>query len=194
MTKPDRQRIVLVIDHEASTFKALSRIGENSGFNTLSFSDSSEFIAWLQNNTTEASRRDKTFCVVFDSQFVGLFRQHLPTWFHGTPRICISRSNKIALTLNSIRLGLFDFMAKPFNLEGMRTTLERAFTDADLQSNKPTSLESIIERIEQLTRRELEICEKLSKGLSGKQIASELAISIKTYYVHRTNLLQKTGA
>ncbi|MEI7612166.1 MAG: diguanylate cyclase [Betaproteobacteria bacterium] len=96
--------------------------------------------------------------------------------------------------MNSIRLGLFDFMAKPFPLEAMKTTLERAFTDADLQSNKPTSLESIIERIEQLTKRELEICEKLSKGLSGKQIASELAISIKTYYVHRTNLLQKTGA
>lgn len=45
-----------------------------------------------------------------------------------------------------------------------------------------------------LTKRELEILQYISQGLTSKEIAKELNISIKTASNHRTNILSKTGA
>lgn len=45
-----------------------------------------------------------------------------------------------------------------------------------------------------LTKRELEILQYISQGLTSKEIAKELNISIKTAINHRTNILSKTGA
>ncbi|MFU2078121.1 response regulator [Avibacterium endocarditidis] len=43
----------------------------------------------------------------------------------------------------------------------------------------------------QLTKREQEVCELLSKGLTVKEIAAELSLSIKTVHVHRSNAMSK---
>ncbi|MFZ7216956.1 response regulator [Avibacterium avium] len=43
----------------------------------------------------------------------------------------------------------------------------------------------------QLTKREQEVCELLSKGLTVKKIAAELSLSIKTVHVHRANAMSK---
>ncbi len=188
------QRIVLTIDHEPSTFKAISRLGSNAGFQTYSFTVDTDFLAWIESNSEIAHRKNKAFCIVFDSRFVNIFNRPLPAWVCSTPRICTSRSNKIAAMVNPIQLGLFDFMLKPFHLDDMNNAIEKAFSGFELQSENADPLEPIIERIGQLTRRELEICEKLFEDQSGKEISHELGISVKTYYVHRTNLLQKTGA
>ncbi len=45
-----------------------------------------------------------------------------------------------------------------------------------------------------LTKREIEVLNQLSIGLSSKQIASELNIAIKTVDNHRQNMLQKTNS
>ncbi|MFZ7187728.1 response regulator [Avibacterium avium] len=43
----------------------------------------------------------------------------------------------------------------------------------------------------QLTKREQEVCELLAKGLTVKEIAAELSLSIKTVHVHRSNAMSK---
>ncbi|MFU2058125.1 response regulator [Avibacterium volantium] len=45
--------------------------------------------------------------------------------------------------------------------------------------------------LSQLTKREQEVCELLSKGLTVKEIAAELSLSIKTVHVHRANAMSK---
>lgn len=44
-----------------------------------------------------------------------------------------------------------------------------------------------------LTKRELEVLQKISLGLINKEIAEELCISVKTVINHRTNIMSKTG-
>jgi ABC-type phosphate/phosphonate transport system substrate-binding protein/DNA-binding CsgD family transcriptional regulator len=48
-------------------------------------------------------------------------------------------------------------------------------------------------RFNDLTRRELQVLELMSAGLSNKEMARKLGISIKTVELHRSNLLRKTG-
>lgn len=190
----EKERIVLVIDHEPSTFRAIARMSGDTVDQVEAVTSHIEFNIWLDNHGSANERENKSYCVVFDSRFVDIFQQKLPSWFYSYPRICVSRSSRISHALDSMRLGLSDFLEKPFHLDKMKAAIECAFTDYDLIANHSSSLETVFERLDLLTRRELEICEELSRGLSGKQISSKLGISIKTYYVHRTNLLQKTGA
>lgn len=46
---------------------------------------------------------------------------------------------------------------------------------------------------EQLTDREIDVLKELVKGLSNKEIADELNISIHTVISHRKNIMDKTG-
>lgn len=50
------------------------------------------------------------------------------------------------------------------------------------------------DRAEDLTARELEVLECLAAGMSNKQVARSLDISIRTVAVHVSNLLRKTGS
>lgn len=50
------------------------------------------------------------------------------------------------------------------------------------------------ERHEDLTARELEVLDCLAAGMSNKQVARSLDISIRTVAVHVSNLLRKTGS
>ena len=45
--------------------------------------------------------------------------------------------------------------------------------------------------IEQLTKREREICELLILGLDAKEIGEKLNLSFKTVHVHRANAMSK---
>ncbi|OOF56968.1 transcriptional regulator UhpA [Rodentibacter myodis] len=45
--------------------------------------------------------------------------------------------------------------------------------------------------LEQLTKRELQICELLSQGLEAKEIAEKLGLSFKTIHAHRANIMSK---
>lgn len=55
----------------------------------------------------------------------------------------------------------------------------------------PSSESTAVEKILQLTKRELEIIDLLCKGHSNKQIASMLFISISTVDNHRTSIMRK---
>src|SRR5690606_21255073 len=50
-----------------------------------------------------------------------------------------------------------------------------------------------IERTQFLSKRELEILKFISKGLSSKQIAGRMSLSINTVNNHRKNMLAKIG-
>jgi two-component system invasion response regulator UvrY len=54
-------------------------------------------------------------------------------------------------------------------------------------------LQSAAAKINQLTKREMEIVEMLKEGLSSKEIAERLFISNRTVEVHRYNIFRKLG-
>jgi DNA-binding NarL/FixJ family response regulator len=55
------------------------------------------------------------------------------------------------------------------------------------------SSDNLASEQEQLTEREIEVLKLLVAGLSNKEIADELFISVHTVVSHRKNLTQKTG-
>lgn len=189
-----RHRFVLVVDEDPSSFKAIARMAKERHFTVLPFSHRAELVAWARQAQPHSPACASAYCIVFDARFVEVFeveavRQRLGA----SPRICISRSVRLSAALNSIKLGLFDFIEKPFRLARMADTIDRAFAHHEALSMAAAGPESFLERYGRLTKREGQICTLLADGGSAKVIAFHLGIAVKTFYVHRTNLMKKMG-
>jgi len=64
-------------------------------------------------------------------------------------------------------------------------------TVVDPAVNKPPSLKG--ERTHALTPRELEVLQLICSGLSNKEIAEKLSLSVNTVAVHRANIMNALG-
>lgn len=189
-----RQRTVLVVDDDPSTFKAIARMARERHFTVLPFPRRADLLAWARQAHSYPPAVAPIYCVVFDARFVDAFepepvRQRLGT----QPRICISRSTRLSAALNSIKLGLFDFIEKPFRLAQMADTIDRAFDHHEALIDPSTGPDAFLDRFGRLTKREAEICILLARGGTAKAISYQLGIAVKTFYVHRTNLMKKMG-
>lgn len=77
-------------------------------------------------------------------------------------------------------------------------TLERAVEDAEGNANKLGSFRlrqaRARSRIQGLTRREHQVLDGITAGLSNREIGERLVISPRTVEIHRSNMLSKVGA
>lgn len=75
-------------------------------------------------------------------------------------------------------------------VDDLIVAIEQAAGDEFHQGVGVLSREEIVER---LTRRELNVFDSLGKGLSNKEIATELGISVQTVETHRKSISRKLG-
>jgi DNA-binding NarL/FixJ family response regulator len=101
---------------------------------------------------------------------------------------------------NMLENGIQGFLLKNIDEDGLKHALDA------LMSGKQYFSEELLpyftnkymgksdESESQLTKREKEILQKISEGLSNKEIADTLCISIRTVTNHRANINMKTGS
>jgi DNA-binding NarL/FixJ family response regulator len=73
--------------------------------------------------------------------------------------------------------------------------LDPAVTRAVIEefSRRPRRADSLAQKLDELTARELEVLELLARGLSNAEIAAELVVSHGTVKTHVASVLQKLG-
>jgi FixJ family two-component response regulator len=93
-----------------------------------------------------------------------------------------------------MKKGAMDFIQKPFKEEQLAELVERmleqakeSFAEYQLSINRDALLSK-------LTLRESQVLERIVAGRLNKQIADDLAISIKTVEAHRANIMEKLSA
>ena len=146
-----RNRLILVIDDDPSSYRGILRLSESLQSDVCHFTCQTELLEWLQSNNYWLSNNSCICLIVLDCKFIDIFNDKFIEEFFRFPRIAISRSSSIATSLRLISAGNFEFIEMPFVLETMRTVLEQAFC---FQSDI-LSIESLFKR---LTKREYEIC------------------------------------
>jgi two-component system response regulator FixJ len=103
------------------------------------------------------------------------------------PAIMITAHGDIEVAVKAIKLGARDFIQKPFRDHVLMGAIDRIAEELAVQKeegSKPRNL---------LTGREREVAERLAKGLSNKQIAYDLGISVRTVEMHRLRAMQRLG-
>lgn len=107
------------------------------------------------------------------------------------PLIVISGDCQAQEIINSFKLGATDFLLKPFSIEELLASIQKALKlcsthQANLSQNK-----SALERFSTLSAREREVCELLVRGLKTHEIAKELGISEATLKIHKSRVYKK---
>lgn len=109
------------------------------------------------------------------------------------PIIFITGHGDIPLAVEAMRLGALDFIRKPFREQNL---LDRINEALDIEAGKRrTQLDrqQVSERLDRLSKRELEVLGLVAEGKMNKVVAQNLGISERTVEVHRSHIMHKLG-
>lgn len=188
-THPPKIRVMLVDDH------VLMRMGLSFALNNQ---PDMQVVAEAEDGAeaVDTYRKHKPDVIVLDLRMpkrngietIGLLRQEF-----GAVRVLVlsnySTGDEIAAALQAGALG---FVVKDTPLAGLIEAIRQVH--AGEQFLPPEIARRLAGRISsQLSARELEVLLLISKGLSNKEIGSELGVAEATVKVHITNILAKLG-
>lgn len=109
------------------------------------------------------------------------------------PVIIMTGHGEISLAVQTMRMGAIDFLEKPFEDELLQTCLSRAARLLEKDMEPSSRKREARGRVDALTDREREVLDGLLGGLSNRQIAERLEISLRTAEMHRGNMMQRLG-
>jgi two-component system response regulator FixJ len=110
------------------------------------------------------------------------------------PVVVMTGHADVPLAIEAMRLGVSDFIEKPFDDEQLISSLEAALRTGAARRQREDEREAIGERLASLSGREGEVLEGLVEGKPNKIIAFDLGISPRTVEVYRAHVMTKMGA
>jgi two-component system response regulator DctR len=177
---------VYIVDDDYAVRNALKLLFRTAQLDVEAFSSADAFL-----EDADLTRR---CCVLLDIRMPGmtgtalhaeLLRRNLRV-----PVIFITGHGDIPMAVDAMRKGAFDFIEKPFDdeqlLSQVLAALER-FGTGELEKAEPST------SLELLSSRQREVLQRVLDGKPSRQIAEELAISVKTVEFHRARIMQKLG-
>ncbi len=125
---------------------------------------------------------------------VGQFMERLAAEGIWLPVVAFADEIDPDCIVEAMKSGALDYLALPLD----RTRLERTLTtigpEAAAFGAARQKMLDARDRISNLSNREREVLDWLSRGMSNKAIARELDISPRTVEIHRANMMTKLGA
>ena len=182
--------MIFIVDDDPSVRKSLTRVMTSAGYAVVAFASARDFL-------TRAPFVGPC-CLVLDVRMPGLtgldLQEALAGKGHRMPIVFITGHGDISMSVKAMKGGAADFLTKPFDVENLLDAVERALTkDIEVLGDEGQTAE-VLERVERLTAREMEVFALVVTGMLNKQIAGELGIGEKTVKVHRARVMEKMKA
>lgn len=107
------------------------------------------------------------------------------------PAIIISGQGQVTSAVESLKRGAIDFIEKPFTLEKLLGPLRVAFEQLDRNRAAQHDAADHRDRLAMLSEREVEILALLVDGLTNREVAERLELSVRTVEAHRARIMLK---
>jgi RNA polymerase sigma factor (sigma-70 family) len=182
---------IALIDDDEAVLDSLALYLARHGVEVSRFPRTEDFLAALD----RVARLD---CVVSDVRLPGMSGLDLVGRLverrFAAPIILITGHGDIDMAVSAIKIGAFDFIEKPFDEARLLASIRNAVEKSLQNASDAAELERIQSRFHSLTVRQREVMELAVSGLSNKEIAARLDISIKTVENHRAWVMERIGA
>ena len=110
------------------------------------------------------------------------------------PIIMLTGHADVALAVAAMKLGVADFLEKPFDDAKMLAAVRAALARGDTVAGQHAERAEIEARLSALTGRERDVFEAVVAGDSNKAAAAKLGISPRTVEIYRANVMTKMRA
>jgi FixJ family two-component response regulator len=178
---------VFVIDDDKAVRLAIKNVLESVGLRAEAFASPREFL--------KSEGADAPGCLVLDVRLPGAsgleFQNELAAAKVEIPIIFITGHGDIPMSVQAMKAGAVDFLAKPFRDQDLLDAVHRGMERDRLRRQLQTEVMEARKRFNTLTPREREVMELVNAGLLNKQIASQLGTSETTAKIHRGQVMRK---
>ena len=177
---------VYIVDDDNAVRNALKLLFRTAQLDVEAFSSADAFL--------EDADLTQRCCVLLDIRMPGMtgtaLQEELLRRSSRVPVIFITGHGDIPMAVDAMKKGAFDFIEKPFDDEQLLSQVRSALESFD--AGEPEKVESGAP-LELLSSRQREVLRRVLDGKPSRQIAEELAISVKTVEFHRARIMQKLG-
>jgi FixJ family two-component response regulator len=182
--------LVYVVDDDASICSSLSSLLRSEGFQVRTFTSPDGFL--------NSEMPDVPSCLILDVRLQGAsgltLQQETIRERIRLPIIFLTAHGDIAMSVQAMKAGAFDFLTKPFRDQDLLDTVAAALKkDGELRSQERV-FANIRSCYETLTPREKEAVCFVTEGLMNKQIADRMGLSEVTVKIHRSQAMRKMGS
>jgi len=174
---------VHIVDDDAPLRDSLQWLLESAGCGVATYASAEEFLEKYDSRMGG--------CLLLDIRMHGMsgleLQDELKRRGHRIPIVFMTGHGDVPIAVTAVKKGAVEFLEKPFNDQALLMAIDSAVeVEADARRSAA--------RFTGLTRREREVMDRIVAGRRNQDIATELAISIKTVEVHRAAVMSKMGA
>ena len=141
---------------------------------------------------------DTPGCIVSDVRLPGRsgldLQRRLNEKGRMAPLILITGHGDIAMAVNAIKDGAFDFIEKPYDADQLIASIDKALAVDEKVRLREGQKAEIVARIAELSPRQRQVMHLVAEGLSNKQIAARLGISPRTVENYRAWVMERLAA
>jgi FixJ family two-component response regulator len=178
--------LVFTIDQDVKRRASLSYYLNNHGTFAEPFENIDEFM--------QCWPRTGVVLIHDDENAVAALLHEIASRHTWLPVIAFSEEPEPECVVEAVLGGAVGYANWPGNGDALIETLRNARTRSGAAIASGTRRTMALSRIEKLTKREREILAGMADGLSNREIGNNLSISSRTVELHRSHLLNKTGA
>lgn len=187
MTDPARH--VYLVDDDEAVRRALSLLLETVGLRVTAFAEPMAFIARLPALMPG--------CIVLDIRMPVLsglkLQERLAESGCDWPVVVISGHGDIEACRRAFKNGAIDFLGKPVDEQDLIDAIQKGHAQLERAQADSAERAEAASLLAQLTPREREVLDLVSRGFATRQIADSLGLSPRTVESHRANIAAKLG-
>ncbi len=184
------QKTVAIVDDDALVRDGLVELLDSVGYGTQVFTGAQEFLDQFDSSLIG--------CILLDVRMPGMsgldLQNKLRSMNIAVPIIIMTGHGDVAMAVQAMKDGAFEFIQKPFRDQELIDTISKALEKNAIDREKLDQKLKVKNQIALLTKREREVVDYVLEGLSNKQIARALGVSDRTVELHRSHAMQKLDA
>jgi FixJ family two-component response regulator len=186
----DDSQTVFIVDDDTAICAGLCDLFESVNLKARHFSSAEDFL----------ERWDPTLsgCLVLDVRLPGMngMEMHAKLVDSGIPLpvVIMTGHGDMPMVRKALKAGAIEFLIKPFQDQELLDSIEQAFALNLARRNADLLVSSIQARAGTLTERERQVMALVTAGLTNREIAERLFLSIVTIKLHRGQVMRKMNA
>ena len=186
----DTSETVFVVDDDTAICAGLCDLLESVNLKARHFSSAEEFL--------EKWNPALSGCLVLDVRLPGMngMEMHAKLVDSGVPLpvVIMTGHGDMPMVRKALKAGAVEFLIKPFQDEELLDAIEHAFALNLTRKHAGLLVNSIQARAETLTERERQVMALVTAGLTNREIAEKLFLSVVTIKLHRGQVMRKMQA